>query len=97
MIGESNKEIKMKIFPKGQVVIPVELRRKYNLEIGDYIEIETSDEGILMKPSPKWSKNITLTKQLGGIFKKYAETRLAITEKDIQKATESNFIKGWLK
>ena len=39
MIGKSKKEIKMKIFPKGQVVIPVELRRKYHIEIGDHINV----------------------------------------------------------
>ncbi len=29
--------IRMKIFPKGQIVISVSLRKKYNLDIGDKI------------------------------------------------------------
>ena len=39
-MGAGTKEsIKMKVFPKGQVVIPVSLRKKYQIEIGDQIDV----------------------------------------------------------
>ena len=50
MPEKTHKSIKMKLFPKGQVVIPVELRRKYHLEIGDHINVVSTDQGILLKP-----------------------------------------------
>jgi len=91
------KAMTMKIFPKGQVVIPVELRRKYHLEIGDHINIISTDHGILLKPSRKKHGKTSLTDQLFGIFKQHAEIKPSITKKDIEEATENNFIKGWSK
>ena len=39
-MGTGTKEtIKMKVFPKGQVVIPVSLRKKYQIDIGDRIDV----------------------------------------------------------
>ena len=36
----------MKIHPKGQVVIPVEVRRRLGVDVGDVLEVEISaDEG----------------------------------------------------
>jgi len=95
MIGKSKKEIKMKIFPKGQVVIPVELRRKYHIEIGDHINVISTDDGILLKPSSKKPRKISLTNQLSGIFKKYAENKSVITKKDINFAVEKEFSDRW--
>ena len=34
MGAETKESIKMKVFPKGQIVIPVSLRKKYQIEIG---------------------------------------------------------------
>ena len=97
MIEKSKNAIKMKIFQKGQVVIPVELRRKYQLEIGDVINITPTDDGILLKPSLKKVKKETLTDQLYGIFSAYAKNRSKITKKDIAKTTENGFLSGWMK
>ena len=33
-----------------QITIPVELRKRFNLEEGDYLEAEAVEEGILLKP-----------------------------------------------
>jgi AbrB family looped-hinge helix DNA binding protein len=90
-----HKTIKMKLFPKGQVVIPVELRKKYHLEIGDHINVVSTDQGILLKPSSQKQDNTSLTDQLFGIFKNNAETKPSITKKDVQETTESNFSKAW--
>ena len=97
MIENSENAIKMKIFQKGQVVIPVELRRKYQLEIGDVINVTPTDEGILLKPSLKKVKKESLTDQLYGIFSANAKNRSGITKKDIAKTTINGFLSGWMK
>ena len=33
MTAEAKESVKMKVFPKGQVVIPVSLRKKYHIDI----------------------------------------------------------------
>jgi AbrB family looped-hinge helix DNA binding protein len=83
MPTKSQKAMTMKIFPKGQVVIPVELRRKYHLEIGDHISFVSTDHGILLKPSRKKHGKTSLTDQLFGVFKQHAEFKPSITKKDI--------------
>jgi AbrB family looped-hinge helix DNA binding protein len=35
---------------KGQITLPVKLRRKLGLEEGDFVEVEETPEGILLKP-----------------------------------------------
>ena len=97
MPEKTHKSIKMKLFPKGQVVIPVELRRKYHLEIGDHINVVSTDQGILLKPSSKRQDNVSLTDRLFGIFKNNAEAKPNITKKDIQETTENSFSKDWSK
>jgi len=39
---------------KGQITIPVELRRKYDIKEGSLILIEDTGEGILLKPIPRF-------------------------------------------
>ena len=56
MSDHSKESFKMKVFPKGQVVIPVSLRKKYHIAIGDQIDVVTAPEGILLKPLPKESR-----------------------------------------
>ncbi len=85
----------MKIFPKGQVVIPAVLRDKYQIEIGDQIDIMPTSEGILLKPKPKKGRRKTLTRQLFGIFSDYSALKHKPTDADIEEATESGFIEGW--
>ena len=46
----------MKVFPKGQIVIPIALRKKYHIEIGDQLDVISSRDGILLKPVPKKNK-----------------------------------------
>lgn len=42
--------MEMRISVKGQIVIPVELRRKYGLEPGTAVRIVDTERGILLKP-----------------------------------------------
>ncbi|MBU4186329.1 MAG: AbrB/MazE/SpoVT family DNA-binding domain-containing protein [Proteobacteria bacterium] len=39
-MGATSKEsVKRKVFPKGQILIPVALRKKYNIDIGNHINM----------------------------------------------------------
>jgi len=95
-MGTGTKDaIKMKVFQKGQVVIPVSLRKKYLIEIGDQIDVIPSPEGILLKPLSKKPSRKSLTERLSGIFTSYAPEKSKPTKADIKKATETGFTKGW--
>ncbi len=41
---------KVKVGMRGQVVIPMKLRKKFNIESGIILEIDETDEGLLLKP-----------------------------------------------
>ena len=97
MSTNSKESIKMKVFPKGQIVIPIALRKKYHIEIGDQLAVIPSQDGILLKPIPKENKKSSLTKQLFGAFEKYAHQTSKITKKNVVRATETEFVKGWSK
>ncbi|MBN1904650.1 MAG: AbrB/MazE/SpoVT family DNA-binding domain-containing protein [Deltaproteobacteria bacterium] len=99
MTSELNttEQMEMKVFPKGQVVIPVMLRKKYNIDIGDNIQVIPAENGILLKPKPKTKKPESITDNLFGIFKNYARNNKKIDKKDILNATENGFIEGWEK
>lgn len=86
---------KMKVFPKGQVVIPVSLRKKYNIDIGDHLEVIPSSEGILLKPSSRKKSNGQLTENLFGVFNKYTQKQKKACKKDVTDATETGFLEGW--
>ncbi len=89
--------INMKVFPKGQIVIPVSLRKKYNIDIGDKIEVTPTRDGIFLRPSPKSKKRESLTDNLFGVFRDYAEKALGVDKNEILKATENGFSEGWEK
>ena len=91
----AKESFKMKVFPKGQVVIPVSLRKKYQIDIGDQIDVISAPEGILLKPLPKKNSQTTLTDRLCGIFSEYASNKSKPTKADFQKATEDGFVGGW--
>ena len=91
----AKESFKMKVFPKGQVVIPVSLRKKYQIDIGDQIDVISAPEGILLKPLPKKNSQTTLTDRLYGMFSEYALKKSKPTKADFQKATEDGFVEGW--
>ena len=97
MTAETKESFKMKVFPKGQVVIPVSLRKKYRIDIGDQIDVVSEKEGILLKPLRKQENTTSLTDQLYGIFRTYAKGKTGPTKKDITKATEKGFTDGCAK
>lgn len=91
----SKESFTMKVFPKGQVIIPVALRKKYNIEIGDQIDVISAPDGIYLKPTPKKNKKESLTDRLFGIFSEYASGKQKLSKNDIAKATETGFTEGW--
>jgi AbrB family looped-hinge helix DNA binding protein len=97
MLSDSKKQIKMKVFPKGQVVIPIDFRRKYQIEIGDHIDVISTEEGILLRPALKKAGSRSLTDQLFGIFGNQTKEKPMIRKNDFLKAIEKEFIKEWLK
>jgi AbrB family looped-hinge helix DNA binding protein len=46
-----------KISPKHQITIPKEAFDKLGLEIGDFLEVETTEEGLLLVPKKLISKD----------------------------------------
>ncbi len=97
MVATSKESVKMKVFPKGQIVIPVALRKKYNIEMGDRIDVIPKADGILLKPMPKKEGKKSLTDCLFGMFGKYAKGKPKLKKADINRATEAGFIEEWEK
>jgi AbrB family looped-hinge helix DNA binding protein len=92
MVATSKESVKMKVFPKGQIVIPVALRKKYHIEIGDRVDIISKANGIFLKPMPREEKEKSLTDCLFGMFGKYAKGKPKLQKEDINKAMEAGFI-----
>lgn len=46
-----------RISPKHQITIPKEALEKLHLEVGDFLEVETSEEGLLLIPKKLISKD----------------------------------------
>ena len=82
----SKDPIKVKVFPKGQVVIPVGLRRKYDIGIGDQIDAIPKEKGPVRE---------SLTEHLFGIFRRYAAAKPEPDKNDIRGAVEKGFTEGY--
>jgi AbrB family looped-hinge helix DNA binding protein len=46
-----------KISPKHQITIPKEAFEKLHLEVGDFLEVDVTEEGLLLVPKKLISKN----------------------------------------
>ncbi|MFH0728979.1 MAG: AbrB/MazE/SpoVT family DNA-binding domain-containing protein [Pseudomonadota bacterium] len=97
MLTDRKEHSKGKVFPKGQVVIPADLRKKYNIQIGGHVDFVLSSEGILMKPILKSDIKEVSAEKLFGIFLTYKKIQDDLSKKDILKATQGGFIEGWRK
>ena len=60
-----------KVFDKGQIVIPASLRKKYNIKIGDKVNIIVEKDGIKIIPLKKKLD----AKELFGVFYKYVQNK----------------------
>lgn len=71
-----------KITKKGQMTIPVEYRRKYNLKEGVLISFEETENGLVIRPVPDITDS-------AGALSKYADPKELLS--DLIKAREENF------
>jgi AbrB family looped-hinge helix DNA binding protein len=97
MLSNKKSHRKGKVFQKGQIVIPAELRKQYNIHIGDQVDFVLSNEGILLKPASKYDRKKTSAESLFGISSNHKNIANKLSKKDIRKATEEGFTKGWNK
>ena len=95
MASTSKEAVKRKVFPKGQIVIPVALRKKYHIDIGDHVDVIAKADGILLRPLPKKEEKKSMTDSLFGMFSKYAKGKPKLKKADIRKATKEGFVEGW--
>ncbi|MBL7014364.1 MAG: AbrB/MazE/SpoVT family DNA-binding domain-containing protein [Candidatus Marinimicrobia bacterium] len=72
----------MKIHNKGQVVIPSDLRKKYNLEIGDEVDFISDESGIHIYPNV--SKANSLRGSIRDAYQKYGRP----SEKSVNESLE---------
>lgn len=77
----------MKVFNKGQVVIPSELRKRYGIKIGDTLDVVTEEGMIKLIPN----RGEQLTKKLFGIFAEYRKGKPELNKQLIIKATGEGF------
>ena len=80
-----------KVFNKGQVVIPAALRKKFDIVVGESVNIVVQEDGIKIMPVKRKAN----AEELFGVFHKYAVGKPFPTEREIEKATEDEFAKGF--
>ncbi len=97
MLTDQKEHYKGKVFPKGQIVIPAALRKKYKIQIGDSIDFILSNDGILIKPVIKFETEKPLAEKLFGIFSKHEKMQVSLSKRDILHATEHGFTEEWNK
>jgi len=90
-----HQTIRMKVFPKGQVVIPIYLRKKYHIEVGDHVDVVEAPEGILLKPVRQGRPASAISDELFGLFAKYAQKKGRLSKKRIDEATAKGFAEAW--
>ena len=95
MVVTSKESVKMKVFPKGQIVIPVALRIKYHIEIGDRVDVISKANGIFLKPVPRKEKEKSLTDYLFGILGNTQKGSQNLKKRILTGATETGFIQEW--
>jgi len=97
MSNTLKEPMKMKVFPKGQVVIPIALRERYDIAIGDQIDVVPTPDGILLKTTSEKENQKSMTDRLFGVFRDYAIERPKLKKQDIALATKNEFVEGWKK
>jgi AbrB family looped-hinge helix DNA binding protein len=71
-----------KITKKGQMTIPIEYRRKYNLREGAIVAFEETEKGLVIRPLPDIADS-------AGVLSKYADVNELLT--DLIKTREESF------
>lgn len=74
--------ITRKIDGMGRIVIPKEIREKFNIKEDDYLEFSIVNEGVVLKKYSKLGKLTTLAQELTDTLNKYLEAEVLIAERD---------------
>ena len=82
--------MRMKIYNKGQVVIPAELRKKYNMVVGDYVEVVLDENCIKLVPV----QNVDVVDALFGSLRN-TNCQDVTNDSVINKIVEDELIRGW--
>ena len=75
----------LKILRSAQITLPAELRRKFNLVEGDYLEALAVEEGILLKPVSvveRQKAGKALVQLLNRVHAKQPESKLSLEEQE---------------
>jgi AbrB family looped-hinge helix DNA binding protein len=70
-----------KVTRKGQITIPIEIRKELDIREGDHLLVRKEDDKIILQNNRDW---VTRT---AGIFKEYAVGMPALTDEDIDQAS----------
>ena len=83
--------MKVKVSHNGKITIPANMRRVFGIKDGDKVKLVLEKDGIRIIPLRKrMSAN-----ELAGVFSKYAKGKPSITEEEIERATEKEFVEGF--
>jgi AbrB family looped-hinge helix DNA binding protein len=52
-------KLRIKVGPKGQILIPKILRKKYGIKENDYVIIEANDENLVIKRAPSINESLS--------------------------------------
>ena len=81
----------MKIHNKGQVVIPAEIRKQLEIDVGDVLEVEVlPDQGKIELRRPGQSK----ARSLAGSLKQYARGKRFPSDRQIAEALRRGLMQG---
>ncbi|QDB99981.1 AbrB/MazE/SpoVT family DNA-binding domain-containing protein [Mesorhizobium sp. 8] len=84
--------VRAKISSKGQLVLPKAVRDAYGLDAGSEVEVESAGDVILLRPSPKKTRNTYTLDEAAG-FLKYEGP--SVTLKDMERAIEEEARRKW--
>ncbi|MBI4544195.1 MAG: AbrB/MazE/SpoVT family DNA-binding domain-containing protein [Gemmatimonadetes bacterium] len=81
----------MKVHPKGQVVIPAEIRRRLGIDVGDVLEVNViPEDGKIELRRPRQAK----ARWMAGSLKQYARGKKFPSERRIAEALGSGLAGG---
>jgi AbrB family looped-hinge helix DNA binding protein len=83
--------MKVKVSNNGRIIIPSGIRKILGIKDGDRLNLVVEKDGIKIMPL----KQQAGAKELAGVFSKYAKDKPSLTEEEIEKATEKEFVEGF--
>ena len=80
----------MKVFNKGQVVIPVAIRKEFGIEIGDMLDVVADRKGKCVKLKKVGEMK---SQKLAGSLSKYNRRKRFPSRKEMKKALEEGIVR----